>query len=408
LAGTTIAALVGWLAIVGAAWVWRSRAYAVFTAVVLGLPTAVGLVLAAHLGVLGLALPYLQAALAVHLCAIMARPRMRPAWFRVTVSIPGLWFAACTFLALPWALLAAIGLKPVGAWVPFVLGAVGLVQSLHAREETIDITLDAEAVPTLARHPQGVLRDPSAGGSRPLRVVQISDPHLGPFMSVARLRQICKRAVEREPDLVLLTGDLMTMESQRVSVLVDALAPLTAMRERVFACHGNHDLEAPEVVRQACETLGVRLLVDEAARVDTQIGPVEILGFDHRWRGRAAHLAEVCARWPRRHGVRRLALLHDPGAFVHLPEGAADLVFSGHTHGGQVGLVSLGLPHTVLSLATKIPDHGLWARGRDRLYVHRTTGHYGFPLRLGVPAEQSLLRLHVSESRTPATRAAGT
>jgi len=42
----------------------------------------------------------------------------------------------------------------------------------------------------------------------------------------------------------------------------------------------------------------------------------------------------------------------------------------------------------------KAPDHGLWARGVDRLYVHRGTGHYGFPLRLGVPSEESLLYVH--------------
>jgi predicted MPP superfamily phosphohydrolase len=86
--------------------------------------------------------------------------------------------------------------------------------------------------------------------------------------------------------------------------------------------------------------------------------------------------------------------MHDPGAFRHIPEGEADLVLSGHTHGGQIGLLRLGLPHTVLSALTSIPDHGLWARGRDRLYVHRGTGHYGFPLRLGVPAEESLLQVH--------------
>jgi len=47
-----------------------------------------------------------------------------------------------------------------------------------------------------------------------------------------------------------------------------------------------------------------------------------------------------------------------------------------------------------MRVLVKAPDHGLWARGTDRLYVHRGTGHYGFPLRLGVPAEQSLLRVH--------------
>lgn len=89
----------------------------------------------------------------------------------------------------------------------------------------------------------------------------------------------------------------------------------------------------------------------------------------------------------------RLWLLHDPGAFSAIPEGEADLVLSGHTHGGHLGLLSLGLPHTIVSAATKMPDHGLWARGRDRLYVHRGTGHYGFPLRIGVPAEESVLEI---------------
>ena len=72
----------------------------------------------------------------------------------------------------------------------------------------------------------------------------------------------------------------------------------------------------------------------------------------------------------------------------------------GGMHGGQLGLVSLGLPWTILRLFVDMPDHGLWARGPDRLYVHRGTGHYGFPLRLGVPAEQGVLRVHMNPSQT--------
>jgi hypothetical protein len=116
--------------------------------------------------------------------------------------------------------------------------------------------------------------------------------------------------------------------------------------------------------------------------------------MDFSWRNRTAHLKSVCVRHPRRPGALRVVLLHDPGAFKRMPAGEADLVLSGHTHGGQVGLVSLGLPWTMLRVLMNAPDHGFWARGTDRLYVHRGTGHYGFPLRLGVPAEQSLLRVH--------------
>ena len=60
-----------------------------------------------------------------------------------------------------------------------------------------------------------------------------------------------------------------------------------------------------------------------------------------------------------------------------------------------MGLVSLGLSWTFLRFfGLRIPDHGFWSRGPDRLYVHRGTGHYGFPLRLGVPSEESFVRVH--------------
>lgn len=72
---------------------------------------------------------------------------------------------------------------------------------------------------------------------------------------------------------------------------------------------------------------------------------------------------------------------------------AADLVLAGHTHGGHVGLVSLGLDWTAVRALTGIPDHGAWGQRDNRLYVHRTNGHYGFPLRIGVPAEESVLEL---------------
>jgi predicted MPP superfamily phosphohydrolase len=230
---------------------------------------------------------------------------------------------------------------------------------------------------------------------RPLRIVQITDPHLGPFMSVERLRSIADSAAHRDPDLVLLTGDFLTMESQSdPSLLGRALEPLATLPGRVFACLGNHDHEALPVVRAALRDVGATLLVDDSALVSTPAGSIQIVGFDFHFRDRAAHLKRAAERHPRIAGALRLVLLHDPGAFRHLPEGDADLVLSGHTHGGQVGLVSLGMRWTMLRLFWKGPDHGFWARGVDRLYVHRGTGHYGFPLRVGVPAENSLLRVH--------------
>jgi predicted MPP superfamily phosphohydrolase len=383
--------LVGWLSVVLVAALVRGRQFATMAGILVGIYSLLALAMAPVFHAVTPVFLALHAAVYVNFAAL-ARPRMRPLAYRWLISWPASSFMAGTLLALPWALARAFGFHPWGPWVPYALGAVGLLQSLTSREEEIDLVIGGpQEASSVTPHPHGEARV-----ERPLRVVQISDPHIGPFMSVARLRRIAARAVEKDPDLIFLTGDFLTMESQSdPELLRRALEPLRAMPGKVFACRGNHDLEAPATVARALAANGIELLVDEAREISTAAGPVQIVGMDFVWRDRQRHLERVCAEHPRKPGTTRIILLHDPGAFRHLPEGQGDLVLSGHTHGGQVGLLSLGLSWTFLRLfGIRIPDHGFWARGRDRMYVHRGTGHYGFPLRLGVPSEESLLRVH--------------
>lgn len=381
--------IAAWGLTVLAALAFRSRAYALFRGIHLGLHTLIALAL---VPAAGRALPVFAAlhALVYVQALALVRPRLRPLWYRALVSIPAAFFGAGTLLALPWAAATLFGWSLPLPWLPYLLSLIGVVQSLALREEQVDIVVADGEVSGLRRHVSAPVRV-----ERPLRLVQISDPHLGPFMPVERLRRIVASAVEREPDLVLLTGDFLTMESQGdPTLLATALEPLRALQGRAFACLGNHDHEALDTVRSALEHAGVRLLVDDAAYAQTDAGLVQVLGADYVWRERERHLTELCQAHPRAPNTLRLLLLHDPGAFRHLPPGEADLVLSGHTHGGQLGLLSLGLPWTLLRLFAGPPDHGLWARGTDRLYVHRGTGHYGFPLRIGVPGENSLLCVH--------------
>lgn len=375
--------------VVGAA-LLRSRVYALFIGVLLTIHTLIAVELFPSFAYAWPVWAYFQGVVYLHFL-LLARPSVRPLAYRVLVSIPASFFAAGTLMSLPWALGSAFGFHPWAAWLPYVVALAGVVQSLRTAEEEIDIALSNESVAGLQRHPRGGPRQ-----TRPLRIVQISDPHLGPFMSVDRLRRICQRAVDRKPDLIFLTGDFLTMETQSdPAPLQDALAPLRAMSGRVFACHGNHDHEAPATVASGLASANVMLLVDDATEIDTDAGPVQIVGMDFSRSDRAAKMAKVCDRFPRKEGALRVVLLHDPGAFKHLRAGEGDLVLSGHTHGGQVGLLSLGLDWTFISaFASSFPDHGFWARGTDRMYVHRGTGHYGFPLRVGVPGEESLLNIH--------------
>ena len=391
-----LATLAAYLVTVASALLRRGRQYAMFAGVLVGVYSLLAWAMAPGTG------PLLQVFTAFHAIAylnfvLLSRPRMRSLPFRMLVSWPASLMVAGTLLSLPWAILVALRFHPWAPWLPYALAVVGMVQSLSTRVKDVDLVLDGAATALVLPHPHGTFRQ-----ARPLRIVQITDPHLGPFMSVERLAAICARAVEAKPDLVFLTGDFLTMESQRdPRLLLDALAPLRPYAGKTFACFGNHDHESPEIVRAALRDNGVELLVDAAAEVQTDAGLVQIVGMDFTWRQRAEHLAGVTAAFPRTADALRIVLLHDPGAFRYLPEGAADLVLSGHTHGGQVGLVSLGVSWTMLRLfGLRIPDHGYWARGTERMYVHRGTGHYGFPLRLGVPAEEGVLRIHRT-SRPP-------
>ncbi len=386
----TLLSIAGALAVVVANRAAGGARFAVFAAVLLTVhvPASVGVY-----ALMPSAWPLWAVAQAATLLYFGAytRPGLRPVPFRLLVSWPASWFYAGTFLAVPWSVLGAVGFDPWLPWLPFALATAGLFQSVVARKDVVPVHLDGVDAGALAPHTPQQVHD-----SRPIRVVQITDPHLGPFMSVERLRGICQRAVDAAPDLILLTGDYLTVESNHdVDALTAAFAPLAAYRGRVYAVRGNHDLEAPQTVASAMAAHGVRLLIDEAEVVNTEAGPVQLVGVDFQWRDREAHLDAVCRAWPRLPGHTRIVLLHDPGAFRHVPAGEADLVLAGHTHGGQIGLWSLGSSWTALrSLAKGFPDHGLWARGTDRLYVHRGTGHYGFPIRLGVPAEESVLEVH--------------
>lgn len=354
------------------------------------------------------------AAAAGHLLHLM-RARLRGRPFRALVSVPGQTFIAASFMAGPWQLLLwplRAGLTAggfdqavaVAHWldgIPYIVGAISVATSTRQVTEWVSIRLGGDGPRTLTRVPVTRERSRPRSEDRPLRVVQIADPHLGPWQSVRRLRSTIEGLLEHQPDLVLLTGDFLTMEGNGSrGALSEALSPLREQPDRCFAIFGNHDHEDPDQVRDALLANGVRLLVDAEACVDTAYGPVQILGADYQREGRSEQLKELFTRHPRRAEHLRLLLLHDPSGFHHVPAGEVDLTLSGHTHGGQVGLVSLGLDWTVLS-RSRWPDHGLFARGASRLYVHRGTGFYGFPLRVGVPGEASVLELRRAQNGVP-------
>ena len=405
------------------AWARRGRLYGMFTGIALAISMP-GLLVsyfrldawlepgpAAVRGALEVAFAYAMVALLLHM-ASMVRARLRPFIVRILVNGPGQTFLAAGALAGAWLLLLlpvrlvllALGFEDaLDAMrgldlVPFGLAIAFAISSPRLRRETVDVALEGEGPERVTRVPVPRHRGIQAPRPGVLRIAQVTDPHLGPWQSIGSLQRILEDLLARDPDLVLLTGDYLTMEGNGTpGALAEALRPLRKAPGRCFAIFGNHDHEAPEEVRSGLESNGVPLLVDAEASVETPSGLVQILGSDYVRKDRAAHLADLCGRFPRRPDHLRLLLLHDPLGFDSVPDGEADLVLSGHTHGGQVGLVTFGLDWTFLS-RSRWPDHGLFAKGRNHLYVHRGTGFYGFPLRMGVPGEASILEIQRTQA----------
>jgi predicted MPP superfamily phosphohydrolase len=412
-----VLAILTWIGVPLYAALVRGRLYAIFSAVILtfALPSALILhfrlreFLSADLTLfLDLIFAYSMAAAGIQL-AHLVRARMRGSIFRWLISVPAQTFIAGGMLATPWLILLFPFRLLLGwldweailsAWtlveaLPLLVAILSIATSMTTRFETVRFRLSQQGPKKIQRVPVERFRgrEPEPLLERPLRVLQLTDTHLGPWQSVSRLHDRIAQLVSRDPDLVMLTGDFLTMESMgSPGCLEQSLAPLAPIADRCAAIFGNHDHEAPDHVRDAMQAVGIRLLIDDEACFETPIGSVQVVGADYVNKDRREHLDGLLRRFPRRHEHLRLLLLHDPVAFHAVPEDEVDLVLSGHTHGGQIGLVSLGIDWTVLS-GTRWPDQGLFARGASRLYVHRGTGFYGFPLRVGVPAEFSILEI---------------
>ncbi len=228
-----------------------------------------------------------------------------------------------------------------------------------------------------------------------LRVAHLSDIHVGGAMDLEKLNQVAALTNAAKPDLVLHTGDFLTHRLPGFDEpLYEALGKVQVPHGQ-WACLGNHDFDNPTRLVGRLAGCGVDVLRNRLQKIDVRGERIEIGGLD--FAGYSPNRSEIyvagMSRWPDRSTVPRLLLCHDPSAFANLPDGCADLVFSGHTHGGHVGVqLSPSSAVTVVGMMG-IPDQGIFERGDMKMYVTRCVGFYGYPIRLGIPPEIAVLTL---------------
>jgi predicted MPP superfamily phosphohydrolase len=308
-------------------------------------------------------------------------PRPGLQWGLMWASQPAYAFAfwaGCGLLpALLWRLVYGGPLLWIGPWL-WVALALALWGSCWA----------ALRAQTQRRH-RIVLPGLETG---PLRIAHLSDLHVGPTLPSWRLRSLLTRVAALEPDLVLVTGDLVGPFSDAPGEhqgLVDGLAALPAP---VLLCPGNHDMPRWESLSQELRDGGLTLLDDSFVELELRGAALWVFGLGFRWGepGEASRAVLAGARPPA--GALRLLLSHDPRGLLAAPAGLAQLGFAGHTHGGPVSLAMFGLPLSILRLSAS-HDAGLARRGEVWHHVHSGNLEVGVPPRIGTAAEIVLVEL---------------
>ncbi len=244
-----------------------------------------------------------------------------------------------------------------------------------------------------------------------LRIIQISDIHLGSWGYKSALVEAVNRINELKPDLIFFTGDLVNYRTDEAFPFEDILAKLKA-KQGIFATLGNHDYgdymrwPSAKAKKQNMsdlynfyERVGWRLLNNENQVFEGSDGKLAVIGVEN-WGD--------FGRFPKHGDLDRalagaedadvkLLLSHDPSHWdkiVIQQNPDIDLTFSGHTHGFQFGIE---IKNIKWSPAQYIYKHwaGMYLNPNDdgrlqRLYVNRGLGTIGYPGRVGILPEITL------------------
>jgi len=233
---------------------------------------------------------------------------------------------------------------------------------------------------------------PLPGLSAPIRLVHVSDLHLGPTADRTALREALDRVVALDADLVCVTGDIIDSPATDLDAWVPELARVTA-RHGVFAILGNHDrrVGGDRVAAALARWTDWRLLRDEIAIVDVSGARLHLIGLEDRLEETVSEaLSGLIAGVPA--GEPAVVLVHRPDAFAAVAATGAPLVLAGHTHGGQLAVP--GMRQLNLAWLLRMSFHaGSFVRDGSLLHVNRGLGASGQCVRVAAPREISVVTL---------------
>jgi predicted MPP superfamily phosphohydrolase len=242
------------------------------------------------------------------------------------------------------------------------------------------------------------------------KIVQISDIHSGSFASTTHVEEAVKIILQQQADVIFFTGDLVNNEAKEMEPFMNVLNKLTAPHG-VFSTLGNHDYgdyvqwDTPEEKRKNLEDLkavhkqlGWRLMMNEHVALTKGNASIALLGIEN-WGGnlnfpkygdlKKAHAGTE--NYP-----VKLLLSHDPSHWdkqVKPQYKDIDITFSGHTHGFQMGIEIPGFKWSPSKYFYK-EWAGLYSENNQHIYVNRGLGFLGYPGRVGISPEITVMELY--------------
>ena len=242
-----------------------------------------------------------------------------------------------------------------------------------------------------------------------MRMVHISDIHSGSFQDIEAVNKGIDLILKQKADLIVFTGDLVNDRATEMEPYQNSFGRLTAPLG-VYSTLGNHDygdyvqwptaqekIDNLESLKKVHANMGWRLLMNEHVVLEKGVEKIALLGIEN-WGAKArfpkygkmdlAHVGTEDIKF-------KILLSHDPSHWDAqvLPEyNSIDLMLSGHTHGMQFGLENPYFKWSPVQWMYK-QWAGLYEQGSQKLYVNRGYGFIGYPGRVGILPEITVIEL---------------
>lgn len=283
----------------------------------------------------------------------------------------------------------------VATAVPFGTMAYGVISGAHDyRIRRVTVKL-----PNLPKSFDGI------------RIGQVSDIHSGSFWNKTAVKGGVEMMLKEKPDMIFFTGDLVNNESSEIRNYFDVFNKLKAPLG-VFSVTGNHDYgdyyswASQEAKREnfdklvaAHREMGYDILMNEHRIIEQSGEKIAILGIENWGAGRWTKYGQIHkAHAGTEEASVKLLLSHDPShwdAQVRPNYKDIDMAFAGHTHGFQFGIEIPGFKWSPSQYVYK-QWAGLYKEDNQYLYVNRGFGYLGYPGRIGMPPELTIVELKAS------------